>query len=81
MRVVLAKRARRALAVAPASVRKAFYKQSAFLAANIQHPSLHAKKFDEGTDTWQARVNPDWRFYFKIEDDKCLVTEIIPHPK
>lgn len=77
----MANRARRALAAAPASVRKAFYKQSSLLAANLQHPSLRAKKFGESTDTWQARVNRDSRFYFRIYGDVCEVTEIIPHPK
>lgn len=81
MKVFVAKRARRALDAAPASVRKAFYKQASLLAGNIQHPSLRVKKFDEATNVWQARVNPHWRFYFRIEGDVCLVTEIIPHPK
>jgi mRNA-degrading endonuclease RelE of RelBE toxin-antitoxin system len=81
MKIVLAKRARRALAAAPASVQKAFYKQAMFLAANLQHPSLHAKKFDEDEDIWQARINRAWRFYFRIHDDTALVTSLIPHPK
>jgi hypothetical protein len=81
MRVVLAKRARRALEAAPASVRNAFYKQASFLGVNRQHPSLRAKKFDEASDIWQGRVNRDWRFYFRIQGDVYLVTEIIPHPK
>jgi len=46
-------------------VRKAFFKQAAFLERNLQHPSLHAKKYDEKSDLWQARVNQDWRFYFQ----------------
>ena len=37
-------RAMQALKDAPADVRKAFFKQVTFLAGNIQHPSLHAKK-------------------------------------
>jgi hypothetical protein len=45
-----------ALKAAPPTVRKAFYKQIAFLANNIQHPSLHAKKYDEANDIWQARI-------------------------
>jgi plasmid maintenance system killer protein len=32
----------------------------------LLHPSLHAKKYDEENDVWQARVNKDWRFYFTI---------------
>jgi mRNA-degrading endonuclease RelE of RelBE toxin-antitoxin system len=40
----------------PAPVRKAFYKQAAFLLANLRHPSLRAKKYSETEDKWQARV-------------------------
>jgi len=35
---------------APASVRKAFYKQARLLAANLHHPSLRAKKYNEAND-------------------------------
>lgn len=44
-------------AAAASRVRKAFDKQSALLLGNLQHPSLHAKKYDEARDVWQARVN------------------------
>ena len=52
-----------------------------FLARNLQHPGLHAKKYDESQDRWQARVNDDWRFYFTIEGDTYLIRDIVPHPK
>jgi mRNA-degrading endonuclease RelE of RelBE toxin-antitoxin system len=29
----------------PAPIRKTFYKQAAFLVANLNHPSLYAKKY------------------------------------
>ena len=58
-----------ALSRIPVPVRKAFYKQAAFLAANLHHPSLHAKKYSEAEDKWQARVNRSWRFYFRIVGD------------
>jgi len=45
-----------ALEDAPPAVRKAFRKQLHFLAGNLHHPSLHAKKYDEARDLWQARV-------------------------
>ncbi len=70
-----------ALKLAPANVNKAFYKQVRLLAENLRHPSLHAKKYDETQDLWQARVNKDWRFYFTIEGDTCVVLDVIPHPK
>ena len=81
MTIVLSNRAADAIADAPAAVQKAFYKQLGFLAAHLNHPSLRAKKYDEANDIWQARVNKAWRFYFKIEDDTCLITDVIPHPK
>jgi mRNA-degrading endonuclease RelE of RelBE toxin-antitoxin system len=46
-------RALKALEDAPATVRKAFFKQIGFLEQNLQHPSLHAKKYDETQDIWQ----------------------------
>ena len=70
-----------ALKDAPADVRKAFFKQVTFLAGNIQHPSLHAKKYDESRDRWQARVNRNWRFYFNIVGDTYMIRDIVPHPK
>jgi hypothetical protein len=57
------------------------YKQLRFLADNIQHPSLRAKKYDEEKDTWQARVNRDWRFYFTIIGDTYRIEDVMPHPK
>jgi hypothetical protein len=30
---------------------------------------------------WQARVNNDWRFYFKIVGDTYRLEEIRRHPK
>jgi len=81
MTIVLSDRAAEAIVDAPAPVRKAFYKQLRFLARDLSHPSLRAKKYDEADNIWQARVNKYWRFYFKIEDDSCFVTNVIPHPK
>jgi hypothetical protein len=66
---------------APAAVRKAFDKQTKFLVGNLRHPSLQAKKYDEAEDLWQARVDRHWRFYFLIEGDTYVITNIIPHPK
>jgi mRNA interferase RelE/StbE len=70
-----------ALEDAPPAVRKAFRKQLHFLAGNLHHPSLHAKKYDEARDLWQARVTRDWRFYFKIVDDTYRLEDIKKHPK
>lgn len=81
MRVVFSDHAIDSLKDAPPNVRRAFEKQLRFLVDNLQHPSLHAKKYDESKDLWQARVNRAWRFYFKITDDTYRIEQIIPHPK
>ena len=73
--------ATKAFADAPPQIQKAFLKQAGFLIQNLHHPSLHAKKYDEGQDIWQARVNRGWRFYFTIEGDTYIVLDIVPHPK
>ena len=69
------------LADAPLKVREAFFKQARFLEQNLRHPSLHAKKYDEASDVWQARVTGNWRFYFTIEADEYQLQVIKKHPK
>lgn len=65
MKIVLSDRASIAIADAPRPVRKAFHKQLAFLERDLHHPSLHAKKYDEARDIWQARVNKDLAILFQ----------------
>ena len=81
MRIDYLPRAQEALEDAPASVRKAFFKQVRFLVLDLRHPSLQTKKYDESEDLWQARVNRSWRFYFNIVGDAYVIRDIIPHPK
>jgi len=71
----------RAFFNAPLDVQKAVLKQIEFLAQDLRHPSLRAKKFDESKDLWQARVNRSWRFYFTIEGEAYMIQDIVPHPK
>ncbi len=63
------------------AVQKSVLKQLKLLEANVRHPSLHAKKFDEAEDIWQARINKSWRFYFKIQNDTYRIIEMKAHPK
>ena len=81
MKLQYTKSALRTLNDLPAPIRKAFYKQVGFIARNLQHPSLHAKKYDEAEGRWQARVNRNWRFYFRIAGDTYIIEDIIRHPK
>jgi mRNA-degrading endonuclease RelE of RelBE toxin-antitoxin system len=50
MRIDYLPRAEKALAAAPANVRKAIFKQVKFLAQDLRRPSLRAKKYDESKD-------------------------------
>jgi mRNA interferase RelE/StbE len=81
MKITYSRNAREDLVRAPAPVRKAFYKQAAFLIQDLHHPSIRAKKYNEANDIWQGRVNRNWRFYFKVQGEEYFVTSVIPHPK
>ena len=65
----------------PDSVKRKLAKQTDYLVANIRHPSLRAKKYDESRNVWQARVDRDIRFYFRIEGDRYVLLTIKKHPK
>ena len=80
-KVVYSDRAIEALRAAPNATQRAFEKQLRFLVGNLHHPSLRAKKYDEGRDLWQARVNRNWRFYFRIVGDTYIITDVMAHPK
>jgi mRNA-degrading endonuclease RelE of RelBE toxin-antitoxin system len=81
MKADYSERANKSLKYLPTDVQKALFKQVRFLEQSLRHPSLHARKYDEGQDLWQARVNKDWGFYFVIRDDVYYIVDIIPHPK
>ena len=81
MRLAYAPRALAALESAPETIRKAFYKQVRRLATNPRHPSLRTKKYDDGKNWWQGRINDDWRFYFTIVDEAYVIQDVIKHPK
>lgn len=81
MRLRLSAHFLRAYQDAPAEIKKSLEKQVRLLMADLRHPSLHAKKYNEATSMWQARVNRGWRFYFTIEGDTYLLHDITHHPK
>ncbi len=63
----------------PKEIRRKFYKQAGFLLKDLKHPSLHAKKYNETQDIWQARVDKHIRFYFIIEKDTYILLHIKKH--
>ena len=81
MNIYRARRLLKSYASAPPEVRRAFDKQLRLLLDNLQHPPLRAEKYDAANDVWQARVNRDWRLYFKIEGDAYYIIDMTPHPK
>ena len=58
-----------------------FDKQLGYLLKDIRHPSLHAKKYNEGEGVWQARVDKNVRFFFEINGDTYTLLNIKNHPK
>ena len=81
MRLFYTDRFLRSYEQAPASIQAALDHRVAFLLANLRHPSLRAKKYDEARGISQARVTRDWRFYFTIEGDTYHLLDIVSHPK
>ena len=55
-------------------------KQLDFLVHNLRHPSLHAKKYDERRDIWQARISRDYRVFFLIANDIYVLLALMKHP-
>ena len=70
----------KSLADLPTIIQKKFKKQVGYLANDIRHPSLRAKKFDETRGVWQARVDKYFRFYFIIQNDVYKLIDITDHP-
>ena len=60
-------------------IQNKFAKQVAHLLRDIRYPSLHAKKYREADDVWQARVDDHYRFYFQISDDYYTLLRIEGH--
>jgi hypothetical protein len=81
MKLFYTERFRRGYESAPPHIQRAFDRRATYLARDLHHPSLRAKKYDEARGIWQARVNGGWRFYFTIEGDTYHLLCTMPHPK
>ena len=82
MKVRLARRALKDFDALSESLQRRASKQLDFLAADLRHPSLNAKKYPEGgAGVWQGRINRDYRFYFLVGEGEYLILRITPHPK
>lgn len=81
MKAAFSRRFIRQYAALSAQRQARFDKQLDLLPANLRHPSLRAKKYDEARDIWQARVDAAYRFYFQIQGNTYQLLSIIQHPK
>ena len=81
MRAILPEPFVQQLLKASPEIQRRFLKQLAYLLRDLKHPGLHAKKYDEAQNIWQARVNGGWRFYFRIQGDAYVLESIRSHPK
>lgn len=79
MEIVYHPNFKKALKNFPVFIKNKLEKQALYLTTNIRHPSLHAKKYEESTGTWQARVDKGVRFYFLIEKDTYVLIDIRYH--
>ena len=78
MKVRLTHRAARDLDDLSPYLQNIVRKQFEFLAVNLRHPSIRAKKYSERDDVWQERVNRDYRFFFRIVGDTYHILMIVP---
>jgi mRNA-degrading endonuclease RelE of RelBE toxin-antitoxin system len=81
MRAIYGPKFKKNLAKFPKFIQKKADKQIIYLCSNLLHPSLRAKKYKESEGIWQARVDDNVRFYFKIEEDTYILIDIKYHPK
>jgi len=81
MKIFYSPEFKKALKACPPEVERKLYKQIDYLAENLRHPSLRAKKYSEATGIWQARVDQNYRFYFMIEEDVYILLDVRSHPK
>lgn len=81
MKACYSPRFKRSLAEFSPPVQTKFKKQVVFLLQDLRYLSLRAKKYDESEDIWQARVDDNVRFYFRIEGDAYVLLDISKHPK
>ncbi|MCI0558957.1 MAG: hypothetical protein MN733_10710 [Nitrososphaera sp.] len=63
----------------PGPVRSKVNRQLKFLANDIRHPSLYAKKMSGREGVWEARVDKHNRMTFLIIGDRIILRAVGPH--
>lgn len=81
MKIALTDSFRKDASHLPVSIHKKIDRQLKFLAQNILHPGLRAKKIQGQSDIWEARVDRSYRFTFKIIADIIYLRRVGTHDK
>jgi len=81
MRLLITERAVKDYKALPIGIQELVDKQFAFLLIDLRYPSIRAKKYDEGKNIWQGRIDRYYRFYFIIDGECYVILSIIKHPK
>ncbi len=79
MNVILSKQAEQDFVSLPHPIKKEVIKQLRFLAIDLRHPSLRARKLSSENDRWEARVDYHYRFTFQIANNTITIRKIGPH--
>ncbi len=63
----------------PAHIKEKTHKQLRYLARDIRHPSLQAKKIKGTRDIWEARIDLQYRLSFEIIDKTIFLRVVGNH--
>lgn len=81
MRLVKTKTFEKDYILLPPKIRKRVDKQLKFLATDLRHPSIRAKKIKGSKDIWEGRITNFYRFTFKIKGDEICLRHVGVHNK
>ena len=63
----------------PSHLQTKLRRQLTYLAQDMRHPSLHAKKMAGKSDIWEARVDYHYRFTFQIRSGIIVLRAVGTH--
>ena len=63
----------------PAAIRKKVDRKLQYLAQDLRHPGLSARKMTGQDDIWEARVDEHYRMTFRIVDDTIVLRAVGTH--
>lgn len=63
----------------PPQIRKKVDRQLLYLANNLYHPSLRARKMAGFVDIWEARVDEHYRMTFQVTSEVIVLRKVGTH--